>query len=191
MNCFLSPLSLRKSSEIQFSNNMIVSHSMKQLNLFEEKLTREFGGTLNKGRRKNARPLDTKRSLHLVLKCTNPFLLLRRRAEIEKEIYRMCRRFGLKIYRIAIQADHIHLSVRVPSRILYFRWIRGLTSSLVRKASGLKFALRPYSRIVSWGREFKAICNYIFANFQEGDFILHCHLRVERWRQTAWDWSNS
>jgi len=154
---------------------------MKQLNLFKEKLTREFGGTLNKGRRKSARPLDTKRPLHLVLKSTSPFLLLRRRGEIEKEIHRMSQRFGLKVYRIAVQADHVHLSIRIPSRILYCRWIRGLTSSLVRRTPGLKFALRPYSRIVSWGREFHTLCSYIFANFQEGDFILTCHFRVESW----------
>jgi len=160
---------------------------MKQLNLFKEKLTCEFGGALNKGRRKTARPLDSKRSLHLVFKCTNPFLLLRRRDEIEKEIFRMSHRFGLKVYRIAVQADHIHLSVRIPSRVLYCRWIRGLTSRLVQRIPGLKFALRPYSRIVSWGREFKAIGKYIFANFQEGDFILRCHLHMESWREAEWD----
>jgi len=154
---------------------------MKQLNLFTEKLVREFGGALNKNRRKTARPLNTKRSLHFVLKATSPFLLLRRRPEVEQEIYRMSRRFGIKIYRIAVNADHIHLSAQIPSRILYCRWFRGLTSRLVRQLPGLKFALRPYSRIVSWGREFKAICNYIFANFQEGDFILRCHLRVQSW----------
>jgi len=159
---------------------------MKQLHLFKEKLVREFGGTLNKGRRKTARPLDTKRSLHLVLKSTSPFLLLRRRAEVEREVHRMSRHFGIKIYRIAVQADHIHLSAQIPSRILYCRWIRGFTSNLVLQIPGLKFALRPYSRLVSWGREFKAICSYIYANFQEGDFILRCHFRVESWFEGEW-----
>jgi len=154
---------------------------MKQLKLFTENLAREFGGVLNKGRRKTARPLDRKRSLHLVLKATSPFLLLRRRRDIEQEIHRMSRRFGIKLHRIAVHADHIHLSVQIPSRILYCRWIRGLTAQLVRRIAGLKFALRPYSRVVNWGREFNAVCNYIFVNFQEGDFILRCHLRMESW----------
>jgi len=164
---------------------------MKQLDLFKEQLVREFGGVLGKGRRKTARPLDTKRSLHLVLKATNAFLLLRRRGEVEQEIHRMSRRFGVKIYRLVVQADHIHLSALIPSRILYCRWIRGLTSRLVRRVPGLKFALRPYSRVVSWGHEFKAVCRYIFTNFQEGEFILRCHLRLENWLQAKWSKAKS
>jgi len=164
---------------------------MQQLNLFKEIIAREFGGTLNKGRRKTARPLDTRRPLHLVLKSTSPFLLLRRCEEIEKEIRRMSHRFGVKIYRIAIHADHIHLCAQIPSRILYCRWIRGLTSNLARRVAGLKFALRPYSRIVTWGREFQIICSYIFANFREGDFILRCHLHMESWLKAVWGPQNS
>ena len=154
---------------------------MKQINLFSEKPVLEFGGTLNKGRRKKARPLDSKRSLHIVLKVTNPFLLLRNRITVEQLVQKVNRQFGVKVYRIGIEADHIHLSAKFTNRILYCRWIRTLTSGFVRQIPGLKFALTPYSRIVNWGRDFKNVCAYIHKNFVHGDFVLQAHLRVDEW----------
>jgi hypothetical protein len=163
---------------ICFSGNMC---TMKQLKLFSQNNSLEFGGTLNRGRRKTARPLDTKRSVHFVLKATNPHLLLRYRRRGEQLTQNMSRRFGVRLYGFAVEADHIHLSARITNRVLYRRWIRALTSGLVRVIPGLKFAYLPYSRIVNWGRQFKTVCAYIRENFRHGDFLLQCHLRVEGW----------
>lgn len=160
---------------------------MKQMNLFKEQVTREFGGSLLVGKRKCSRPLDTKRSIHLVLKATNAFVLLRSRKLVESRIDRISRRFGVKVYRIGIHADHVHVAIKIPNRNLYCRWIRVLTSCLVREISGLKFSLRPYSRVVNWGREFKSVCAYVYENFLEGDFLLKSHLHVDDWRKEYLD----
>lgn len=154
---------------------------MKQMNLFSEKPVLEFGGSLNRGKRKTARPLDTKRPHHFVLKATNPFLLLRNRRQVEELCEKMSRRFGIKIYKLAAHADHIHLCLQIPNRVLYRRWIRGLTSMLVRNIQGLKFAFLPYSKIVTWGCQFKSVCEYIVLNLREAQLIIDSHARVDDW----------
>lgn len=130
---------------------------MKQLYLFKEKQILEFGGNLNRGKRKTARPLDPKRSLHFVLKATNAFVLLGNRKKVDELVQSMNRRFGVRVYGIRIEADHIHLSTLIKNRELYRRWIRALTAVLVLRIASLKFSLRPYSRIVSWGRQFREL----------------------------------
>ena len=158
---------------------------MKQLSLFKDKPRLEFGGVLGIGKRKAARPLDTKRPHHFVLKAKCANRLLRRRKEIEQVIHRYSARFGVRIYSLAVNADHIHLNVRITNRVLYRRWIRAITSRLVALIKGLKFALIPYSKIVSWGKQFNNLCEYHRLNRAHGDFLVECFLNVERWVQGA------
>lgn len=140
---------------------------MKQLNLIPNDVRLEFGGSLNKGRRKVARPLAFKKPIHFVLKAQNPWLLLKQREEVEGTVRKMSKRFGVILYSLAVNADHIHLVVRLHSREFYRKWIRALTSLLVRSVQGLKFKLRPYSRIVNWGRSVLA-CAVLVVNSAPG-----------------------
>ena len=152
---------------------------MKQLDLFKEKIEKEFGGTLTLGKRKGKRPIDSKKPTHMVLKAKDPNLLLRNRRRIENLIRETAKRFGLKVYSVGVQADHIHLCLLIAKREFYIRWIRAVTSMSVRLVAGLKWALRPYTRIVTWGREFKSVLNYIRVNRFEGDLLLDVHLESE------------
>lgn len=144
---------------------------MRQLNLFKEKIQREFGGSLLLGKRKAARPIDTKKSIHLVLKAKNSFALLRNKKTVEETLRKYAQKFGLTIYALGVQADHIHLEIKVPSRELYVRWVRAITSVLVSKIKGLKWKLRPYTKILSWGKQFQKVKRYIFTNQKEGEFL--------------------
>lgn len=126
---------------------------MKQLKLFSMKNTIEFGGSLLAGKRKTVRPFDSTKPLHLVLKATNPFALLQNRKGVEQIISKYATKLGIHVYDIAVNADHIHLVIR-GRRELYHRWIRAVTSVLVRKIAGLKWKFRPYTRIADWGRAF-------------------------------------
>lgn len=139
-----------------------------------------YGGSLLKGKRKSARPLDSKKPLHLVLKATNSFALLRNQKLIEQLNAKMSQRFGVKVYSIAVQADHIHLNISFASRRIYTMWIRALTGALARKIQKLKFKFLPFTRIGSWGRDFKTVQNYILKNRIEGDFLLTAHASADR-----------
>jgi REP element-mobilizing transposase RayT len=154
---------------------------MKQFKLFKEKTNLSFGGSELKGRRKSARPLDSKRPTHIILKATNPYHLLRHRRIVNETIEQCSRKFGVRVYESAVQADHIHLGVKIPSRFLYRAWIRALTSILVRKVVGLKWHLRPYTKIGSWGRQFNTLIQYIRANQECGDFIFQAHECADDW----------
>ena len=94
---------------------------------------------------------------------------------------------GVRIYDCGIHADHIHLSALLPDRKSYVRWIRAVTSVLVQRFKGLKWRLRPYSRVARWGKAFEQLKNYIWKNRMEGSLIVEAHEIVNRfalrWRE--------
>ena len=155
---------------------------MKQMNLFVVKTEVEFGGSLLRGKRKTARPLDSTKPIHTVLKSTNSLLLLKNRVEIEHILFTYAEKFAIKIYDCGIHADHIHLSLKIPNRRMYLRWIRAVTSVLVMRFKGLKWKLRPYTRVVAWGRAFRALKNYIWKNREEGSLIINAFELVESFK---------
>ena len=154
----------------------------RQLNLFEVNVDLTHGGSKIKGRRKIARPLSSKKPIHLVLKAGEPFQLLRNIKHIEQTLKKYSQRFGIVLHEYAVHADHIHLSFTIPNRNLYCRWIRSITSVLVKKIQNLRWQLLPFTRIASWGRDFLKLCKYIQQNQTEGLFLLHAHERVDEYR---------
>lgn len=143
---------------------------MRQKTLFKlSQYTSEHGGVLLlKKRRKVARPLSFKNPLKLVLKADIPKnqTLLRHRKKIEFCFGQFARSFGVRIYEKAIARDHIHFIALFKSRPEYNQFIRALTGSLALVLK-LKWKLRPWSRIVSWGKAFKIAINYIKQNHLE------------------------
>lgn len=153
----------------------------QQLNIFKHKVELTHGGSKAGGKRKVLRPLSSKHPIHLVLKAKDPFSLLRRTQMIEQTIRKYSNRFGITIYEIAVQADHIHLSFKAPSRELYRRWIRAITSVLTLKIKKLKWLLPPFTRIGTWGRDFIRLANYIQRNKTEGSFLLNAHKQADQY----------
>lgn len=152
---------------------------MEQLKLLIAKPKSEFGGSLLRGRRKSERPLSSKWVIHLVLKADNPHALLANSKAVKETLETYGRRFGLKTYGIVVHCDHVHLSIRIPSRALYVRWIRSVASVLVRRIRGFKWRFRPYTRTVSWGRAYKRLMAYLEFNQGEVNFILSAHKAAE------------
>ncbi len=148
---------------------------MKQQKLFREKIKTEFGGMLLKSKRREKRPLNFKLPAHLVLKATNSFLLVFKKSEVEAILRDYAKRMGVRIYDCGVHADHVHLSALFPTREAYVRWIRAVTSVLVQRFKGLKWRLRPYTRISQWGKPFARLKAYILKNRDEGDLILQAH----------------
>lgn len=135
---------------------------MKQLSLL--KATPTFhGGLLTQGRRKGLRPLSSKQPLHLVLKARKA-LLYKNRAHIEKEIRRLGDRFQIKAYSIAVNFDHLHAVLKIPHRRNYTAFIRALTGLLARSLGKGIWALPPFSRVMSWGKDFQQALSYLRKN---------------------------
>ena len=144
-----------------------------QFKLFNNSIQREFGGSLLKGRRKSIRPLSTRVPIHLVLRSENKraYKALAYGSNTNRKI--LCvvaKRFQIRILDVVFNHNHVHLVIRIPSRESYNGFIRLLTSRLAQFAKlkkGELFRFRPYTRLLSWGREMKTISNYMKKNYVE------------------------
>ncbi|MEZ0391236.1 MAG: hypothetical protein ACAH59_03405, partial [Pseudobdellovibrionaceae bacterium] len=67
----------------------------------------------------------------------------------------------------------IHMIIKIKERENYNQFIRSLCSILAAKVRARKphlktlFVLRPFTRIISWGRDFKSVLNYLIINQME------------------------
>jgi REP element-mobilizing transposase RayT len=143
--------------------------------------TKEFGGALLKGNPREARPVSTKRPMHLVMRSTlatgaRSFLSPHRAKRIDALIRSVGRDKGVRIYRYANSGNHLHLIVLPRSRVAFRSFLRAITGLIARitlavergRAAGLKFwDARPFTRILEWGRDFKAVSDYLTENTLE------------------------
>ncbi len=114
--------------------------------------------------------------MHLVLKSSKArgdksFLLFSK--EIETILRKQASNFGVKIYAFANAGNHLHLVIRIHSRDTYNSFIRAISGLLMRKVFGLEkgrgavtalWDARPFTRILSWGKDFAAVKNYLLIN---------------------------
>jgi REP element-mobilizing transposase RayT len=132
-----------------------------------------FGGEDLKGHRKTQRPLSVKTPLHLVLKSETQRIFQPQNASLRRLIFETAWKFEITIRELAVNWNHIHLIIQIKDRKDYVRFIRALTSKLAQAArkvnpkAGKLFSLRPYSRIVSWGRDFENAIEYLYKNIEE------------------------
>lgn len=146
----------------------------------------EHGGSLSLGKRKSARPIDPKQPMHIVLRSTRArgewsMLHSKHRDHVDEFTYRIACRHGVKIYRYANVGNHLHLLVKTPTRRAFQRFLRDLAGTVAALVTGAKKSspLRgrfwdalAYTRIVSWGREFKNLELYFIKNLFEAAGLL-------------------
>lgn len=150
-----------------------MSHYIQQSFFHSHTYKREFGGSHLVGRRKVARPLSKKVPIHLILRSTHPNAreAFSYRSKINRQILsRTAKQFHIQIYEFVFNYTHLHLIIRIPHRQNYVGFIRQLTARLSRLANlkrGQLFKLRPYTRVLNWGREFKVVINYMKKNYVE------------------------
>jgi REP element-mobilizing transposase RayT len=145
---------------------------------FLPKIRLDHGGATAKGRRKVARPFDPKRPLHLVLKssraCGSWSLLHPKNAPQVEEILRSnARKHGVRLYRVMNVGNHLHLLVSAKTRTAFQSFLREMAGAVAFRVTGAKkthpiggrfWDALAYSRIVTWGREFKALHDYLIKN---------------------------
>lgn len=139
---------------------------MKQQKLFTLPFQKTFGGELLKsGSRKMKRPLNPKLPIHIVLRAdvSGSKTLLYNMGHVEFFLQKFASRFGVRIYEKATVTNHLHLLLKFNSRADYVGFIRALTGALA-KVTKVKWLHRPFTRIVTWGRDFTGAARYVVQN---------------------------
>jgi REP element-mobilizing transposase RayT len=148
---------------------------------FEKLKAKDFGGALIKGNPREARPVSTKRPMHLVMRSTftrgeRSFLRPARAKQIKELVQRTSQRHGVKVYRFANSGNHLHMIVLPRSRNGFNAFIRAISGLIARltlgvergRAKGLKFwDARPFTRILEWGKDYTNACRYLLQNTLE------------------------
>ncbi len=137
------------------------------------KSKKEHGGSLLLGKTKGRRALSTKHAIHLVLKSDLKGVFSPGNRRLEQLIRNTAEKFHVRIYSMALNWSHIHFVIKINDRKDYNAFIRVLTSVLAlriqkfKNFTGKVFTLRPFTRILNWGRDFKNVLDYLIANQKE------------------------
>jgi len=147
---------------------------MKQMSFgFLQDYKKEFGGSLLSGKRKKQRPLSIKAPIHLIIKADQKGIFSPSNQSLDKLIRKTARQFDMHLYDLAINWSHIHFLIRIKSRQDYVAFIRALTSLITQGVKRSRpqltkiFILRPFTRILKWGRDLKGVFNYFKLNQME------------------------
>jgi REP element-mobilizing transposase RayT len=124
---------------------------------------KRHGHDIRKGQRKVFRPIDPKKSLHLVFRSERAQgnWSLRRFKHIEhikRLIYSLAKRNQIKIIEYANGGNHLHLLVHAKDRNGFKRFTRTLTGLVARLVTGAKkgnaigrfWDALFFSRVVEW-----------------------------------------
>lgn len=122
-----------------------------------------YGGELLKTRegRSRGRPIDTKRTLHLVLRSSKAigdqsFWRPKNKEKIRQIVRNLSVKFGVKVISMANVGNHLHFHLKISSRYTYPPFIRGLTASIAMAVTGTSrwkpFGERTSKRGVSYGK---------------------------------------
>lgn len=144
----------------------------------------EFGGKPSRGRRKTARPIATKRAMHIVLRSskargTLSLLHPANRKIVDRAILAAGERFAVRVYDRANVGNHIHFVIKACSHQAYRAFIRYLSGRIAFEVTGAKKGRAagrfwdsiPYSRVLEWGRDFVNARIYITKNLLEGEGV--------------------
>jgi REP element-mobilizing transposase RayT len=165
-------------------------HKLKsgQLKLLKDE-PKAYGGELRNTRhgRSCARPLDTRNTMHLVLRSSqavNEWSFWRHKNKIRIITAKFSHKYGISVVSMANVGNHLHFQIKLSNRFTYNPFIRALTSAIAMavtkvsrwnqqvRAKTIKNRFwdnRPFTRVVVGGiNAFLALKNYILINQCEG-----------------------
>jgi REP element-mobilizing transposase RayT len=161
------------------------------------------------------RALDTKNTMHLVLRSTKAvgdwsFARSKNKSKIQEIIKKFSKKYGIKIYSVAYAGNHLHAQLKLSHRYTYKPFIRAITSAIAIAISGVsrwKHAVlgkgskngrgkfwdyRPYTRVVRGFRAFLTLRDYIKINQLEGwGYARHEARFLIAWENTERELKNS
>ncbi len=152
---------------------------MRQLKLWKNQ-KKNHGGQESKGKRKGARPIATKRPMHVTLKSTRArghWNMLRHASGVENAIHETARRFQVRILRFQNVGNHLHLGLQASTRENFQNFLRVVTQKIMflitkaRKGSpqGRFWRHLAFSRVVEWGPDWRNVKNYFERNRLEAE----------------------
>ena len=160
---------------------------MQYLLSSEFRIGLKHGGELGRGKRKERRVLCVKRPLHIVLKSSYS-LLIRHRALVQRLLRSCALRYGVRVYEVSVNSNHIHLLVRGKTRLgiqSFLRVFSGQVAQFIMRAfKGHRltqaFWLCPaFTRVLAWGRAFHVVRQYVLRNQLEASGLI-AYLRPSR-----------
>ncbi len=151
---------------------------------FDRKIGMAFGGNLNIGRRKNARPFSHRLPIHVIFKSSRAkgrWSLQAHDEKVEKLLNKFSKLYGIQVFYRANVGNHLHLLLRTRSKS--YPQAKAVFQAFLRRFSGeLAFQVMqakkgqpkgrfwdaiPFTRLINWGRDFATAKTYIFKNLIE------------------------
>lgn len=161
-----------------------------------------YGGAMNY--RKVPRPFDSKKLSHVVFKASvgKSLRFTRSVRSITKLLRASASRYSIKLDRVAINHDHIHVlhstrKKRDQTRFLrYFAAQMGRKYKILREHYGINakglWVHRPFTRLVSWSkRTLENVRAYIDKNRDEAMGFLAYEVREHRLTEFLHKWMSS
>ena len=95
---------------------------------------------------------------------------------VERLVQRTSARHGVRVYRFSNVGNHLHLLVRARTRQGFQNFLRVVAAQVAAIITGARkgapkgkfWDALAYSRVVSWGREFKKLQAYLSRSLLEG-----------------------
>ena len=133
---------------------------------------------MSKSNPKTKRPISTSQAIHLVLKsqCAvdkHSMLHHYNAKKIESIILSQSKRWGIRIYHYVNVGNHLHLVIKLNNRRSFNPFIRVITGLIARhvlnaergSSKNIQFwAARPFTRLISWGKDYLNINKYMKKN---------------------------
>lgn len=141
-----------------------------------------FGGKSLKGNARLKRPFHKNMFTHLVMRSAfavgeRSMLRATHKRVIEEIVRGSARIFAVKIERYVNVGNHLHLLIKAPSRQAQANFLRAISGQIVRQIMGVEkgrpgrfkrfWDSKPFTRLVSWGRAYKAVTHYLSLNSLE------------------------
>lgn len=155
----------------------------RQLKLFKDE-PKAYGGSLLKKRkgRQGHRPLDTKNTMHLVLRSSHAkagwsFRVGDNPKKVSAILKRFARKYGVQLLAVANVGNHIHIHMKLGHRMGYKPFIRAVTAAIAMAITGMSrwkkleikfWDLRPYTRVVLGREAWLHLTKYLRINQLEG-----------------------
>ena len=162
---------------------------MRQLS-FLPKVGLDHGHGVKAGRRKEGRPLDPKRPIHLVLRSERAkgqwsMLHPKNRKRVNDFVVSTMAKHGVRKLQYANVGNHLHLVIRYRSRIQFQAFLRELTGRLACLITGATKAVPvdgfwqglAYTKIVHWGRHLLRTLEYAILNQLEAQGMSRLNAR--------------
>ena len=155
----------------------------QQFKLFKNSKNQYGGELLKKDKaRQSGRPLDTKNTMHLVLRSSQAvgewsFSRKENQKKLAEIISKFSLKYGVQVLSFANVGNHLHFQIQLSNRHTYKMFIKAVTGSIVmaitkvnKKKKLLKrfWDYRPFTRVVIGFRAMLTLKSYIEINELEG-----------------------